>query len=151
MKHNVARSLPWLFLAAVIVAGSIIAARAAAKGTATEAARQAQVATRTLIARQCDRNQVNRAWQRVRARVAPAISQDTTDRYVRAADRYFPIVNCAATYDVSNTTGRTVYLPPREDACFLKLTMELYWTDAVGSERPPVTNPDRLRHICATK
>lgn len=148
MKANIVRAVPWLFLAAVIVVASGIAAKIEAKTTAHAAANSAQVATRTLIARQCDRNQVNRAWQRVRARTVPKGERGAY--YVKLSDHYFPTVNCTATYDVSNARGHTVYLDADLDACFLRLTARGYWTDANGSAHPPTTVPSQLRHICPT-
>lgn len=149
MRANVTRSVPWLFLALVIVIASGIAAKIEAKTTAREATASAQVAMRTLIARQCDRNQVNRAWQRVRARAVPRGQRGVY--YVRLSNRYFPIVNCAATYDVGNVSGHTVYLSAEMDTCFMRLTSRGYWTDAYGSAHPPTTAPSQLRHICATR
>lgn len=149
MRVNVTRSVPWLFLAVVIVMASGIAAKIEAKTTAREAASSAQVAMRTLIARQCDRNQVNRAWQRVRARAVP--KGQSGAYYVQLSDRYFPTVNCAATYEVANNRGRTIYLDAKLDACFIRLTSHGYWTDANGSAHPPTTRPSQLRHICATR
>lgn len=130
----------------ILIGGIIVASVVAAKGQAKNTARDAGIATRTLIARQCDRNQVNRAWQRVRARSAPAAREAHAN--VTYADRYFPVVDCDATYSVRNTSGATIYLSPDLDRCFVRLTREGYWTDAVQSERPPITDPRRLRPIC---
>jgi hypothetical protein len=146
LPPSIARALAWFILAGCIVGGSVIAAKGQATNTARTAATSAQVATRTLIARQCDRNQVNRAWQRVRAKAAPALHDPT--KSIKYADRYFPVVDCDATYSVRNTRGATIYLPPALDHCFVRLTTEGYWTDAVQSERPPITDPRRLKRIC---
>lgn len=124
------------------VASVVIAKDAAVSGS--KAAKEATLATAAQqLANACPRNQLNRAWQRVRAREAP--SEERADFNQEIAAAYFRITNCQATY-APGYTGKPVYLEAALDECFVKLTEDGYWRD-----KEPFTNPAVLRSLCHTE
>lgn len=120
-------------MVALIALGTWIGARNAGRSAGHVAARVAL----DQIARGCDRNQVQRAYLRIRARDR---SKDAPDR-VALADSYFRTVNCKLTY-ADNATG-PVFLRPSDDRCFMRLTLEGMW-----GESEAVTDPVKLRALC---
>jgi hypothetical protein len=120
-------------MVALIALGTWIGARNAGKSAGRVAARVAL----EQIAQGCDRNQVQRAYLRIRARDR---SKGATNR-VPLADAYFRTVNCKLTY-ADNAKG-PVFLRPADDRCFMRLTVEGVW-----GETNPVTDPVKLRALC---
>lgn len=111
---------------------------------ADDAAESAREASLKVAAEQlqggCPRNQINRAWQRVRADQTQSEERGEYNRGVAVS--YFRITDCKATYAIGYT-GPPVYLDPALDICFVRLTADGYWTT-----RAPFTDPDRLAPLC---
>lgn len=136
----------WVGMMTLLVVILAVASHFIATNAAEKAAKAAREASLSVAAQQlqggCPRNQLNRAWQRVRAREAP--SAEKADFNQENAAAYFRITNCQATYAVGYT-GPPVYLEPKLDECFVKLTEDGYWRD-----KEPFTNPAVLRSLCST-
>lgn len=120
-------------LVGLIALGVGVASRDAGRQAGRVAARVAL----EQIARGCDRNQVQRAYLRIRARDR---SRESADRR-GLADSYFRTVNCKATY--ASDAQAPVFLGAKDDACFVRLTRHGEW-----ARREPVTDPVKLRAIC---
>lgn len=124
-----------------------------------EAARGAQEVLTTQDAAGCDRNQLQRTYDRVDEtadhgqtdainalrdtriegeRVPPRLEQTPI-----IANAYFQILNCEATYSPDNSDGGPVYLQRPDEACFIRLVKSHYFV-----RQAPTTNPDQLRRIC---
>lgn len=121
------------FMIALIAVGSWLAAQnagnVAARQAVAEVLRQAQAG--------CERNQVQRAYLRIRARDRLPGSPNR----IKLADAYFHTVNCDATYAPGAVLP--AFLSTVDDRCFLKLTKQGYWEDHL-----PITDPDTLRRLC---
>jgi hypothetical protein len=110
---------------------------------AQSVSREAVDAQAKTLARTCDLNQVNRAWQRVRTREASAKGDDIAAREERLSDAYFRVVDCRRTYD--GTNHRTVFLSRALDRCFVDKVSVGYF--AIPGNKP-TTDTALLRRIC---
>jgi len=145
LRHNVIRSAAWMFLAAVIVIASLVAAHIEAKGTARDAATAgtdaAQKVAHVQLSAGCGRTQVQRGYLQLRASEnlkhdLPGVSDH--------APALFAIIWCERTY-ASGYSGPPVFLPKRDADCFLHLLRVGFW-----DHRQPYTEPRRLRPLCTT-
>jgi hypothetical protein len=140
-----------LFLTAAVYMGAQVAGREAAQG-----------ASKVIVAQDakgCDRNQIQRVYDRVDEHgdyaqtEAINVLRETRIRGERKppplmhapiiANRYFQIVNCGATYTESNTDGGPVYLQHPDEQCFIHLVTSGYFV-----RQAPTTDPGQLRRIC---
>lgn len=120
-------------MVALIAVGSWIAAKDAGR-TAADAAVAAVLRQSALG---CDRNQIQRAYLRIRARDR---AKDSANR-IELADAYFRTVNCEKTYAKGATTP--VFLSASDDRCFVKLTLSGLWAHRTAS-----TDPVILHSLC---
>lgn len=120
------------FLIALIAFGSWVAAQDAGR----TAAKSALTVTLHQSALGCDRNQIQRAYLRIRARDR---AKNSPNR-IALADSYFRTINCDATW---SGAAKVVFLNSADDRCFLKLTVRGEW-----SHRLATTRPQDLHRLC---
>jgi hypothetical protein len=139
------------FLTVVVYLGAQVAGRTAAEGAAKGVIAQ--------NAKGCDRNQIQRVYDRVDEQgdhgqtAAINVLRSTRIEGERRpkrlqpspiiANAYFQIVNCEATYTPDNTDGGPVYLQQEDERCFIHLVVTHYFL-----RQAPTTNPTQLRRIC---
>jgi hypothetical protein len=124
----------------ILVTSLLIGIAIGAKNAAQRSAKTTVAdATQTVLRAACPTSQITRAWQRVRAEVAP--SERTPEVYIADARSYFGIIDCGATYD--GRVHGVIFLPNWLDDCFVRLTDLGYWRD-----HPATTDPAQLSDLC---
>lgn len=140
-------------ISALIALGCWVVAAQAGKSAARSATASATAAILKTSAVGCDRNQVQRVYDRidelqVRRLTASIERMKDGERVPQApviANAYFAIVNCPATYSPANAhrDAGPVYLQGQDERCFIHLVTSHYFVNS-----PPVTDPRLLRRIC---
>lgn len=135
-------------ICALLALGVYVAAKAAGQ----DAARSGEAIVFKADAVACDRNQVQRTYDRVDElqvrRIVFSIHtmKDSHGRPPQApliANAYFQIVNCTATYAKGQQGVDPIYLQGADERCFIHLVVSHYFV-----ARAPVTDPKVLRRIC---
>lgn len=156
---RVIRLAIYTLIAACLTAAVYIGAQVAGRTAGREAAQGASEAVIAQNAKGCDRNQIQRVYDRVDERgdyaqtEAINVLRETRIKGERKpprlkhapviANRYFQIVNCAATYTPDNRDGGPVYLQRGDEQCFIHLVTTHYFI-----RQAPTTSPPQLRRIC---
>lgn len=140
-------------ICALVAAGCWVAASQSGKSAARDATKSAAATILKTSQVGCDRNQVQRVYDRVDElqvrRLTSSIAAMKDGRRVKQApviaNAYFSVVNCVATYSPANAADGDgpVYLQGADERCFIHLVTKHYFLRS-----PPVTDPRLLRHIC---
>lgn len=142
---------------ALVTAGVWLGAEAAGRQAALASARSANAAVLRAQAVSCDRNQIQRTYDRVdeeyQRHITDAINAARHHRPPKLkqapaiARLYLGIINCSATFSNANVSdgGDPIYLQGRDQECFVHLVVTHYFL-----RESPTTNPRILRNICAT-
>lgn len=140
---------------ALITIGVWVGGRSAGRSAAVAAARAANAAVLRADATNCDRNQLQRTYDRIdelqvrRLTSIVAVMRDRAHGIAQApkiANVYFGIVDCSATFNQANLRlgGDPIYLQRRDEICFIRLVVTHYFV-----REAPTTDPKLLRRICA--
>lgn len=140
---------------ALVTVGVWVGGRAAGRSAARAAAVAATSAVLRADSTSCDRNQIQRTYDRVdeaaQRRIVKALNAPPSGKRVAQAPLiariYLGILNCGATYSPDNVAagGDPIYLQRRDAECFIQLVVTHYFL-----RESPVTDPRLLRRICAT-
>jgi hypothetical protein len=129
-------------LAALVTVTAWVLASVVARTASHDAADHASAVISTQLATGCDRSNLLRAWQRVRARTAPA--EKDAQAFELDSDAYFRTLDCQATYHKGREDAAPVFLTSALDECFVALVQQHYFRT-----HEPFSSPSRLRPICA--
>lgn len=141
----------------LVTTGVWLGAQAAGRQAGFAATRSANAAVLRSEASVCNRNQIQRTYDRVdefyQRRMTDAINSLRHHRPPHLkqppviAKLYLGILNCPATYSPSNVRdgGDPIYLQRGDQECFIHLVVTHYFL-----REAPTTNPRLLRAICAS-